>query len=98
MGFLRLLTNPRAMAADALTPSRAWRVLDAFYEDSRVLLSPEPPGLELSWRALMRQRQPGANVWTDAYLAAFASSAGYTMITFDKGFRRFDKLKLRLLE
>ena len=97
MGFLRLLTNPRAMAEDALAPSRAWRLLDAFYEDSRILLAMEPPGLEASWRALTRPRAPGANFWTDAYLAAFASAAGHTLVTFDKGFRRFDKLKLRLL-
>jgi hypothetical protein len=97
MGFLRLLTNPRVMAADALTPSRAWRVLDAFYADSRILLAPEPPGLEPSWRALTKPRTPGANFWTDAYLAAFASAAGHTLVTFDKGFRGFDRLKLRLL-
>jgi hypothetical protein len=97
MGFLRLLTNPRVMAADALTPSRAWRALDAFYQDSRILLAPEPPGLEPSWRALTRPRAPGANFWRDAYLAAFALAGGHTIVTFDKGFGRFDKLKLRLL-
>jgi hypothetical protein len=97
MGFLRLLTNPRVMAEDALTPSRAWRARVAFYEDSRILFAPEPPGLEPSWRALTRPRAPGANFWTDAYLAAFASAAGHTLVTFDRGFPRFDKLKLRLL-
>jgi len=97
MGFLRLLCNPRAMAEDVLTPARAWRALDAFCVDSRILIAAEPPGLEASWRALTTPRAPGANFWTDAYLAAFASAAGHTLITFDKGFRRFDKLRLRLL-
>jgi toxin-antitoxin system PIN domain toxin len=97
MGLLRLLTNPRVMGEDAVAPSRAWRVLDAFREDSRISLAAEPPGLEASWRALTRPRAPGANFWTGAYLAAFASSAGHTVVTFDKGFRRFDRLKLRLL-
>ncbi len=97
MGFLRLLTNPRAMGEDAVAPARAWRLLNSFYEDSRILFAAEPPGLEASWRALTKPRDPGANFWTDAYLAAFASAAGHTLVTFDKGFRGFDDLKLRLL-
>jgi toxin-antitoxin system PIN domain toxin len=97
MGLLRLLSNPRAMAEDALTPARAWRVMDAFCEDSRILYAAEPQGLEASWRVLTRPRAPGANFWTDAYLAAFASAGGYTLVTFDKGFQRFGKLKLRWL-
>jgi toxin-antitoxin system PIN domain toxin len=97
MGFLRLLSNPRVMAEDALTPARAWRALDGFYRDSRILFATEPPGMEASWRALTRPRAQGANFWTDAYLAAFASAAGQTLVTFDRGFGGFDKLKLRLL-
>jgi hypothetical protein len=97
MGFLRLLTNPRVMGADALSPSHAWRLLDALYEDDRILAASEPPGLDAAWRALTRTRPAGASFWTDAYLAAFASSAGQTLVTFDKGFRRFDDLKLNLL-
>ncbi|MGD0497217.1 MAG: TA system VapC family ribonuclease toxin [Bryobacteraceae bacterium] len=96
-GFMSLLTNPRVMAEDALTPSRAWQLLDMFYEDSRILFAAEPPGLEASWRVLTKARVPGANFWTDAYLAAFASAAGHTLVTFDRSFHRFDKLKLRWL-
>jgi toxin-antitoxin system PIN domain toxin len=97
MGFLRLLSNPRVMAEDALTAARAWRALDGFYEDSRILFAAEPRGLESSWRALTKHRGAGANFWTDAYLAAFASAAGHTLVTFDGGFGRFNGLNLRLL-
>jgi hypothetical protein len=97
MGFLRLLTNPRVMAEDALTPARAWSALDGFYEDSRILFAAEPAGLEGAWRALTKPRPAGANYWTDAYLAAFASAAGHALVTFDRDFRRFDELNLRLL-
>jgi len=38
MGFLRLLTNPRVMAGQALTPDRAWNVLDALFRDRSHLL------------------------------------------------------------
>jgi uncharacterized protein len=97
MGFLRLLTNPHVMAGDALTAGRAWNLLDAFCEDTRITFSPEPPGLEASWRAWTQQQRRGPNYWTDAYLGAFASTAGHTLVTFDRGFTRFQGIRLRLL-
>jgi len=36
--------------------------------------------------------------WTDAYLAAFARSAGMRLVSFDAGFARFDRLDCLLLE
>ena|ERR1700720_3128344 len=36
MGFFRLLTNPRVMAGEALTPERAWNALDALCRDNRI--------------------------------------------------------------
>ncbi len=38
-----------------------------------------------------------ANVWTDAYLAAFAKCAGLRLVTFDHGFSRFKALDLLIL-
>jgi predicted nucleic acid-binding protein len=38
-----------------------------------------------------------ANFWTDAYLAAFARSAGLRLVTFDRGFARFSGLEVLLL-
>ena len=35
-------------------------------------------------------------VWSDAYLAAFAEAAGIGMVSFDKGFRKFDGLVLTI--
>jgi uncharacterized protein len=97
MGFLRLLTNPRVMQEDALKPARAWKLLDQFCENRRIVSAEEPPGVEARWRALTAARPCGASFWTDAYLAAFASVAGHTLVTFDKGFSRFDELRLHLL-
>jgi hypothetical protein len=98
MGLLRLLTNPRVMAGDALTAARAWDLLEAFYSDSRILFAAEPPGLECAWRAATRQRhRAGPNFWTGAYLAAFASTAGHQLVSFDQGFSRFAGLRVRIL-
>ena len=36
-------------------------------------------------------------VWNDAYLAAFARTAGLTLITFDRGFAQFTDLTAAIL-
>jgi uncharacterized protein len=97
MGFLRLLTNPRVMAGEALTPERAWNALDALCRDNRIFFSAEPPGIETIFRESTRRRQGGVNFWTDAYLSAFASAAGFTLVTFDAGYARHKGVRLQLL-
>jgi len=42
--------------------------------------------------------EPTPNLWTDAWLAALAMSLDYEMTTFDRGFKSFRELNLRLLE
>ena len=48
--------------------------------------------------SLVTSRAPTPNLWTDAWLAALAMSFDYEMTTFDRGFKSFRGLKLRLLE
>jgi toxin-antitoxin system PIN domain toxin len=88
-GFLRLATNPKAVGADALTMLEAWQKYDELLSDPRVEFKPELPDLELQWRKLTQARQFSTNVWSDAYLAAFAHSSGLTLVSFDKAFSRF---------
>jgi hypothetical protein len=97
MGFLRLLTNPRVMSGDEVSVARAWSLLDSFYQDAGIVFADEPPGLEARWRALTRHLQAGKNMWTDAYLTALATAAGYTLVTFDAGFRRHKDARIRVL-
>jgi uncharacterized protein len=97
MSFLRLLTNARVMAGDVFTAERAWRLLDEIRGDRRIVFVAEPPGIEAGWRVLTDGRQIGANLWTDSYLAAFARSAGYTLVTFDRGFSKDKELSARIL-
>jgi len=96
-GLLRLLTNPRVMGSDVLTAPEAWAIYDDLFQTGRVHFASEPPGIELAWREATRDRQSGPNFWTDAYLAAFAIAAGYTVVTFDRGFQRHKSARLRLL-
>jgi len=96
-GLLRLLTNSRIMGADVLTAAKAWAIYDRLCSDARVIFASEPPRLDLAWRGATKHLHAGPNFWTDAYLAAFAEAADYTIVTFDRGFRRHRSVSLRLL-
>jgi predicted nucleic acid-binding protein len=45
--------------------------------------------LEAKFREFTRERSPARERWTDAYLAAFALTSGARLVTFVKGFKRF---------
>ena len=96
-GFLRLLTNKRVMGANVLSAIQAWEAYDALCENARIRFVPEPPGLEHFWRDATRYSGTGPNFWTDAYLSAFAGAAGFSVVTFDRGFARHRGAKVRLL-
>lgn len=86
------------MRADVQTGAEAWAVYDIFAANDFVRFTPEPRELEADWRKLVaKHRNTGTNFWTDAYLAAFALTHGCTLVTFDRGFRRYAGLQLVLL-
>jgi predicted nucleic acid-binding protein len=83
---------------DELTPANAWLRLDEIYGATNTTFAPEPGHFGKTWRSLMPESKPGANQWTDSYLAAFARHAGLTLVTFDPGLSRFRKTPLRIFE
>jgi predicted nucleic acid-binding protein len=97
MSFLRLLTNPKVMGDDSLTPAGAVAVYRQLANDERVLFAPEPPNIENTWISLMSARTASGGAWTDAYLAAFAMEAGFRLISFDQGMRHWPALALEIL-
>lgn len=97
MGLLRLLTNPSVMGRDALTGAESWRVADGLLERENIRFAKEPDGLEPSWRNLTPAGRVGPNFWTDAYLAAFARTTGFTLVTFDRGFSKHRDIPLKIL-
>ena len=99
-GLLRLLTNSRVMGQNVRRRQKeAWDLYDAFYRDPRVTFTTEPSDMETAWReAHTLGFHTGPNFWTDAYLAAFAATAGFTiLVTFDRGFRHHRNVRIRLL-
>ncbi|WP_084036903.1 TA system VapC family ribonuclease toxin [Haloechinothrix halophila] len=88
MGLLRLLSNPAVMGADVLSRADAWRVADALRADDRIQWASEPVQLEQAWRAVSARDDNSHKLWTDDYLAAFAQTAGLSLVTLDIGFQR----------
>jgi len=87
LALLRLLTTPAVMGKDVRTMTGAWEIYDQCCMDDRIALLAEPDQLETKFRLLASSRHSSPHVWADAYLSAFASTAGLRLITFDKALR-----------
>lgn len=83
MSVLRLISNPVIMGEDVVTRSEAWRIIDQFWSDNRVLWAEEPDHLEAVFRAISAQNDSSHKLWTGDYLAAFAQASGASLATLD---------------
>ena len=98
LALIRLLGNHAVMGADAVSAAAAWDVIARLLEDERVEMLAEPPGIDAILHELFRYPVPTSKLVGDAWLAAFAISAGRTIVTVDRGFQQFRGLKLKLLD
>jgi uncharacterized protein len=98
LAFLRHLTNQAVMGDQMLRPSAACGKLQEFRALPEVKFLAEPIGLDELLRGFCNLSRALPNLWTDAYLAAFAKGAGLRMVTFDQGFARFKGLELLILK
>lgn len=87
LALLRLITTEAIMGKDVKTMAEAWTLWDRVWADSRITFLPEPEGLEPDFRKLSRLTSRSPKVWADAYLLAFASTAGLKFITFDRALK-----------
>lgn len=97
MGALRILTRSALMKEDVLSPEQFWSGWARMVRDDRLVWLDEPRGLEPVWREVTLALERGQCAETDTYFAAFARTMGSTLVTFDRGFRRFSRLMLELL-
>jgi len=84
LGFLRLLTNKHVMLEEVMTPGEAWQAYRDLRLDRRIGYQAEPHELPETWQAFTEGPRTSPNLWTDAYLCAFAGAARLTLVTFDK--------------
>jgi predicted nucleic acid-binding protein len=85
------------MGSQVLSPSAAWSKVTEFLTLPEVRLLSEPHGLEETWERFSKAGRTSPNMWTDSYLAAFAAGASLRLVTFDRGFSRFDGLDTLIL-
>jgi uncharacterized protein len=97
MGFLRLATNPKVLPGYTLSMTDAWTVYERIFSDERVVFAEEAANIEVVWKRFTQQTTFSTNVWTDAYLAAFAETAELELVTFDQAFARYVGLKHTIL-
>ncbi len=97
-GLMRLLNNPAVMREEALDTAACWELWRRLLEDERLRFSPhEPLGLDAAFERFTSGREYSPRLWTDAYLAAYAVTAGMTLVTFDKKFGGFPGLDCLVL-
>jgi toxin-antitoxin system PIN domain toxin len=97
LGFLRLLTNKHVMLEEVLSPGEAWKAYLALRLDRRIGYSAETNELPETWQAFTERPLSSPNLWTDAYLCAFANAAGLTLVTFDAKIPARDDVSCLLL-
>lgn len=99
LAVLRLLTNRVAMNGVPVGPDEALDAWRRFCNDPRSFhIDAAPAEHESRFVSLVSSREPTPNLWTDAWLAALAMTLDYEVTTFDRGFRSFRGLNLRLLK
>ena len=96
MGFLRLVSNPKVMGADSVNQREAWKLYESMSRDERVFFASEPAEVAKIWKHVSLSLLSETNLWTDAYLAAFAQAHSWTLITFDKRFSRLRTAEFRV--
>ena len=84
LGFFRLLSSSVVMERGGHTQRQCWRVFDEWVENDQARFLNEPPGMTKLLRNRTSDEVVAPKMWMDAYLAAFAESAGLTLVTFDR--------------
>lgn len=90
LGLVRLLCQPKVVGEGALALDQAVALYGRFRAIPNVGLLADAEGCEARLQALIAAAAPlPSRLWTDAYLAAMAQSAGLRLVSFDTDFRRF---------
>jgi hypothetical protein len=92
LGLLRLLTHSRVMHGAPFTPAEAWDAYRAFAVLPEVCFVEDSLAAEKRFELWSRVPDIPAHRWTDAWIAALASSASARVVSFDSDFTAFPDL------
>ena len=94
MGLLRLLVSSSVMKEQVFSLREAWAFYGNLLQNPSISEVKEPDRIQEVWAYLCFDFGTSPKVVTDAYLAAFAISGGFKLVSLDKGFRKFEGLDL----
>jgi toxin-antitoxin system PIN domain toxin len=84
MGLFRLLTSQAILGDETFTMKQCWELFAEWINDGGAELWTEPASIETAFFRRTSTEECYPKRWNDAYLAAFAETAGITLVTFDK--------------
>lgn len=88
LSFLRLISTVAAADVEVKSNTEAWSIYSQLEEQRLVAFMDEPAKLTDNLALLGGYGKPAPKLWADAYLAAFALSAGLRIVTFDRALAR----------
>jgi len=84
LALFRILTTAAVMEQDVLSQQACWQLYDRWVSTGQLVWADEPQDLESPLRVMTKAAIASPKTWMDAYLAAFAETAGLTLVTFDR--------------
>jgi predicted nucleic acid-binding protein len=78
------MATEAVLGREVITLRQCWAIYDHWIVGRKAILAEEPVGLEAALRQRTSADSPSPKTWADAYLAAFAETAGLTLVTFDR--------------
>ncbi len=84
MGLFRLLTTQAILGDEAFSMRQCWKFYHEWIDAGSAELWIEPAGIEDVFARNTASDKRSPKRWNDAYLGAFAETAGLTLVTFDK--------------
>jgi uncharacterized protein len=97
-GLLRLLTNHSATYGAPLSIQEAWAEVQRLRGLPHVSYANETAAANHVLAEWINRSVFTPRMWTDAHLAALAKAHNYRFVTFDKDFKRFEGVKVLILE
>lgn len=83
LGWLRHLSNPAVLGADAMTRAEAWDFIAAVLTDARFAWVEENSEVNDWFASFAARPERSHTLWTDDYLAAVALAGGHSFATLD---------------
>jgi toxin-antitoxin system PIN domain toxin len=93
LGLFRLLTNSRVMRGVPFTPVEAWDAYHTFAALPEVCFIEDSLATERQFELWSRRPDFPVHSWSNAWIAALASSSGARVVSFDSDFTAFSPLR-----